>query len=202
MNSFELNKIAGGVLSALLFIFGVPELAAMIQGHGDGQGHGAGYQLPMPKDTAAKNGGAPAADAFSFARVAAALAKASPDSGKEVFKACAACHTAEKGGASKLGPNLYGIVGRDVAKSAGFTNYSPAIVAKGGQWTWEALTEFLHDPKTAIPGNRMSFAGVKDVAEMGDLLAYLRTLSDAPVALPEVPAAAPAPEAAPAAEKK
>lgn len=204
MNSFELNKIAGGVLSALLFIFGVPELAAMMQGHGDGHGPGAGYQLPMPKDTGAKNGGAPAADAFSFAKVAAALAKGNPDSGKEVFKACNACHTPEKGGANKLGPNLYGIVGRDVAKLASFTNYSPAIAAKGGQWTWEALTEFIHDPKSSIPGNRMSYAGVKDVAEMGDLLAYLRTLADAPVALPEVPAAAaPAPAAAaPAPEKK
>jgi len=199
MNSFEFNKIAGGVLSALLFMFGVPELAAMMQGHGHGNSHGAGYKLPMPKDTGAKDGGAPAADAFSFAKVATALAKANPDSGKEVFKACTQCHTPEKGGANKLGPNLYGIVGRDVAKHASFTNYSPAIAAKGGKWSWEALTEYLHDPRAAIPGNRMSYAGIKDVAEMADLLAYMRTLSDAPAALPEVPAPA---AAAPASEKK
>jgi cytochrome c len=194
MDSFEFNKIAGGVLSALLFIFGVPELYAMVQGHG-GHATNMGFELPMPKDTGgAAAGGAPAADAFSFAKVAAALPNASADSGKDVFKACTQCHTGEKGGANKLGPNLFGIVGRDIGKHAGFT-YSPAVAEKGGQWTWEHLVEYLHNPKEYIPGNRMSYAGVKDVAEMADLLAYLRTLSDSPVALPAVPAAAPAAEA-------
>jgi cytochrome c len=202
MDSFEFNKIAGGVLSALLFIFGLPELVSMLRGGGHGEaGHGAsaGYTLPMPKSTGQGGGGAAPADEFSFAKVAAALAKASPDSGKEVFKACAQCHTPEKGGANKLGPNLYGIVGRDIGKLASFTNYSPALSGKGDKWTWEHLAAYLHDPKSYIPGNRMSYAGVKDVAELADLMAYLRTLSDAPVALPAVPAAAPA---APAAEKK
>ncbi len=208
MDSFEFNKIAAGVLSALLFIFGLPEARIMLSGgHGAGHGTGhasAGYTLPMPKADASKAGGAPAEAAFTFAKVAAALPAANADAGKEVFKACTQCHTTESGGPNKLGPNLHGIVGRDVGKLASFTNYSPALSGKGGKWTWELLTEYLHDPKNAIPGNRMSYAGVKEVAEMADLLAYLNTIGDAKVDLPAVPAAAAAAPAAaaPAAEKK
>jgi cytochrome c len=191
MDSFEFNKIAGGVLSALLFMFAMPELAAMVRGHGDHHNLELGFKLPIPKDTGSKSGGAPAEDAFSFAKVAAALQKASPEAGKDVFKACTQCHTGEKGGPNKLGPNLWGIVGRDIGKHEGF-KYSPAVGEKGGKWTWDHLAAYVHDPKSYIPGNRMSFAGVKDVAELADVLAYLRTLSDSPVALPAVPAAAPA----------
>ena len=204
MDGFELNKIAGGVLSALLFIFGLPELVGMLKGgghHGEG-GHGAsaGYTLPMPKNTGDKgSGGAPDADAFSWAQVAAALPKASADSGKDVFKVCTQCHTPEKGGANKLGPNLYGIVGRDIGKLASFTNYSPAMSGHGDKWSYEHLAAYLHDPKGYVPGNRMSYAGVKDVAELADLIAYLRTLADTPVPLPAAPAAPPAPSPA---EKK
>ncbi|MEZ5816910.1 MAG: cytochrome c family protein [Hyphomicrobiaceae bacterium] len=203
MDSFEFNKIAGGVLSALLFMFGVPQVYAIMKGHDAHHGENRGYELPKPKESAKGGGAAPEANAFTFAKVATALAKASADSGKEVFKACTQCHTGEKGGPNKLGPNLYGIVGRDIGKHAGFT-YSPAVAEKGGKWTWEHLAAYLHDPKSYIPGNRMSYAGVKDVAELADLLAYLRTLSDSPAPLPAVPAAAPAaaPGAAPAAAKK
>jgi cytochrome c len=202
MDSFEFNKIAGGMLTALLFMFGVPEMAHILGGHADAHGKASmGYELPKPKAAASAGGGAPAAAAFSFAKVAAAMPAASAEAGKEFFRACAQCHTPDKGGANKLGPNLHGIVGREVGKFASFTNYSPALSGKGGKWTWELLTEYLHDPKGSIPGNRMSYAGVKEVAEMADLLVYLRTLADAPAALPAAPAAAPA-AAAPAEQKK
>ncbi len=181
MNAYEFNKIAGWVLSAFLFIFGMKELGA-IAGH-SGHAEKAGYTLPVPKVGA---GGVIAAEeAFNFAKVAELLPKASVDNGKDVFKACLTCHTPEKGGGVKQGPNLWGIIGRDVGKQPGFTNYSPAMSGKGGKWDWVSVANYLYDPKGYIPNNRMAYVGVKDTTDLADLLAYLRTLADAPAALPK-----------------
>lgn len=181
MDSFEFNKIAGAVLSAMLFIFGAKALVEAV-----GASHApqkVGYELPAPKGGSGP--GKVAAEAFNFAKVAELLPKANADGGKDIFKACTQCHTPEKGGQNKQGPNLWGVIGRDVAKHAGFTNYSPALAEKGGKWTWETLATYLNDPRSAIPRNSMSFAGVKDPNDLADLLAYLRTLADSPAALPK-----------------
>ena len=180
MDSFELNKIAGAVLTAALLIFGGKTVLEIAEG-----GHKPakpGYVLPV---TAAPAGGvAVAGPVFSFAKVAELLPKANVGNGADVFKKCTACHTPEKAGANRVGPNLYGIVERDVAKHAGFA-YSPAMTAKGGKWTWEGLAAYLNDPRGNIPGNKMAFAGVTDTTDLADVLAYLRTLADTPADLPK-----------------
>ena len=119
----------------------------------------------------------------------ALLPKASADNGQDTFKKCLACHTPDKGGRNLVGPNLWGVVGRKIAQAPGFA-YSDAMKSHPGEWTWEELAKYLHDPAGAIPGNKMPFPGVKDNAELADLLAYMRKLSDTPAAAAAVGSAA------------
>ena len=112
------------------------------------------------------------------------MPKASPDNGQDTFKKCLTCHTPQKDGRNGTGPNLWGIVGRKPGSHAGFP-YSEAMKSHPGNWTFEELAKYLHDPKADIPGNKMAFAGVKDDAELADLLVYLRKLADSPAPLPQ-----------------
>ena len=181
MDTWEFNKIAGAVLSALLVAFGSSTVLEILsQSHA---AHKPGYELPFqaPAESASS---ASTEKPFSFSEVAPLLKSASAESGQVVFKRCTACHTPEKDGPARVGPNLWGVVGRDVASSSSFPRYSPAMKGKKGKWDFESLGNYLHDPRGYIPGNQMSFAGVKDNQELADLLAYLRTQSDSPAPLP------------------
>jgi cytochrome c len=112
------------------------------------------------------------------------LASADATKGQAVFKACAACHDPSNGGPNKVGPNLWGIVGRNHGIHEGFT-YSEAMAAlKDKPWTYEALNAFLTSPKTAVPGTKMAYGGLKKDTDRANLLAYLATLSDSPVPFP------------------
>lgn len=111
----------------------------------------------------------PAADAQP------AAAAGDPAAGQKVARACQACHTFDQGGPNRVGPNLFGIVGMDIASHEGF-NYSDALKGLDGTWTMEALDQWLTDPKSFAPGNKMTYAGVKDEAKRQDLLAYLQSL--------------------------
>jgi cytochrome c len=111
------------------------------------------------------------------------LASASADGGKKAFKKCKSCHSTEKGGKNKVGPNLWGIVGKAKASGAGY-KYSGALKGLGGNWSYKDLDAFLTKPKAFAKGTKMTFAGVKSPADRAALLAYLRSLSGSPQPLP------------------
>jgi cytochrome c len=134
------------------------------------------------------------------------LAEANPDKGASVARQCVACHEFTKGGPNKVGPNLYGVVNRDVA-SVSFA-YSNAMKNKKGKWTFEELNKYLENPSKVVPGTSMTFLGIRRAADRAAVIAYLNKSSDSPAPLPAPQAAAPAGEkkdeqkAAPAGEKK
>jgi cytochrome c2 len=131
------------------------------------------------------------------------LAAASPEEGEGFAKKCAACHSFEQGGANKIGPALWGVVGRDIASVEGFA-YSDALLGLEGEWTFEELYGFVHNPKEYVPGTKMAFAGIQNPEDLADVLIYLRSLAEEPVPLPEAAEAeaqqAAGAEAEPAAE--
>ena len=179
MDSFELNKVAGAALGALLFAVGSGFVAELIY-HPKPAGN-AGYALPEPQAKAA-GGAAPEAKAEPLP---IRLASASADKGQAAAKKCASCHSFEKGGPNKVGPHLWGVVDRQRAHESGF-EYSAALKEKGGTWTYDELDHFLANPKGYVPGTKMAFAGISSPTERADVITYLRSLADTPAPLPAV----------------
>lgn len=128
----------------------------------------AGDGAPAEQDGAAGEGG-----------LVAMIAAASPDEGQKVFRKCQACHTLDQGGPHRVGPNLYGVVGRDKASAEGY-NYSGALSELEGEWTYQALDEYLADPRGYAPGTKMTFAGLKKEDERAAVIALMRQNTDSP----------------------
>lgn len=114
--------------------------------------------------------------------------------GEAVFRKCGACHTATQGGASGLGPNLWGTMGANLAHVAGF-NYSEALRSHGGTWDWETMSQWLRSPRNFAQGTKMTFAGLSDPQDRADIMLFLNQ-HGGNLQIPPPPAAAPAANAA------
>ena len=104
------------------------------------------------------------------------IKEANLDAGAKIFKKCATCHNLGKNAANKVGPNLYGVIGRKRGSYSGFT-YSKAMASKGGQWSIDDLNQYLTNPKEFIPGNKMSFAGLKKIGDRANVIGYIANTS-------------------------
>jgi len=181
MDSFEINKLIGGLLGTVFVIFSVGIVSDSLFSSSAPEKPGFVIEATEPAEGGAE---APAAKAVPIADL---LAKADPKKGEAIFKKCQACHSGEKGGPNKVGPDLWSVVDRPVGEHEGFA-YSAGMkeFSKGGseKWTYDNLNHFLTSPKNFVKGTAMGFAGLKKDDERADLIAFLRTLSDSPVPLP------------------
>lgn len=185
MGDLFFNKVAGVVIGAVLAVMGITELGhLLVPSH-------AAHELTAentsyPVDWAALEAGGSGSEAevdTGPTDYGALLAAADMGNGERVARRCAACHTFEQGGANGVGPNLWGVVGADIAHHDGFS-YSDALTSLEGNWDFERLSHFIENPSAYAPGTAMSFRGLRDEAQRMDLLVYLRSLSDNPMPLP------------------
>jgi cytochrome c len=191
MNSFELNKVLGAILGTCLVLVAMhiasgaiftPEAPAK-----------PGYVIEVKAEQPAPG----AAAAPTEVPIEQMLPSATVQQGQSDAKVCLTCHNFGKGQGSKVGPDLYGVVGRQVASEAGF-NYSSQLKAKGGTWTFDELNKWIENPRADVPGTLMTFGGVPSEKQRANIIDYLNSNSDSPLPLPKAAEAAPAPAAAPA----
>ncbi len=195
-----LNKVAGAVLAVLLVLLALPTLSDIIFGKG---GHHGGhheeeahsmnerlaasyaYYLPV------EEGAAGAAEEEEVFDLGAMLAMASVEDGAASFRSkCSSCHNAEDPGVNGAGPALHDVVGRQYASADGFGGYSGTLSSMEGEWDYEALNQFLLNPRGYVNGTAMSFAGLRRDPERMNVIAYLASQSpNAPAFPAPLPAA-------------
>jgi cytochrome c len=188
MNSFELNKILGALLGTCLALLAVHIASGAI--YTPTAPAKPGYEIAVQEEQPAKGAAAVPAEQ----PIESMLPTASVQAGTSDAKVCETCHNFSKGQGNKIGPDLYGVVGRPVASVAGF-NYSAALKAKGGTWTFDALNTWLTNPRGDVPGTAMTFAGLPSEKQRADVIDYLNSNSDSPLPLPAAAAPAPTPAA-------
>ncbi|MGH1479137.1 MAG: c-type cytochrome [Geminicoccales bacterium] len=177
-SSLETNKILAAVLTAGIFASGAGVVSRII------------YHPTMPEEPAylievaavSEDGGD--AGAEPVVSLASLLPAADLAAGEKGAKKCSACHTFDEGGANKIGPNLWDVLGRDIGSVSGFA-YSEALTGIDGDWTFDNLDAFLAKPKDYAPGTKMAYAGMKNAGDRADLILYLRSLAADPMPLPE-----------------
>tara|TARA_Y100000996_G_C22509663_1_gene637868 strand:+ start:20 stop:565 length:546 start_codon:yes stop_codon:yes gene_type:complete len=181
MSGLEVNKIIASIIFAVLIVtiighFG--DLIIDIEHHDEKE---TAYKIDV-EETPLDEGVSVKQEEI-IEPISAFLASASIENGEKLFKKCATCHNYEKGGANKVGPQLWNLINRPKANVEGFA-YSKALAEYGGEWGYEDLAEFLYKPKKYIKGTKMNFAGLKKVKDRADIVFFLRAQSDSPVPLP------------------
>ena len=174
MSGIELNKIAASILLAALIAMLAGKIADLLY-RPVLEPQQRGYQIELSDEVRMADN--TKVDPFTNLNIEQFMAKANSKQGKVVFKKCLTCHTMNKGGHNKVGPNLWNIVNAKKANSLSYA-YSKPLSNKGGEWDYTSLFHFIYQPKKYIPGTKMSFIGIKNFEDIANVIKYLESSTD------------------------
>ena len=178
MNSFEINKIIAAIILTMVIVFGINKLADVIYNVKAPEGNT--YNIVTETKEISKSD---TVNVEGNINISALLALGNIDHGEVVFKKCAACHSVSKGGGNKIGPALWGVIGKKVGSTSDY-KYSKAMSGFGKNWDFEAINTFLIKPKDYVKGNKMAFAGISKEKDRASIILYLNEQGDSPLPLP------------------
>ena len=173
-----MNKIVVSFVFAIILIVGINKVTDVIF-HVEKPEKSA-YQVDGTTTVASTAVSETSTESSGPENIMALFASTSATDGAKVFKKCAACHSINEGGANKIGPALWGVLGRAVGSVPDY-KYSKAMAAHGKNWSFEEMNGFLIKPKDWIKGTKMSFAGLKDSKERAAVILYMNENSNNPL---------------------
>tara|TARA_B100001250_G_scaffold357437_1_gene333162 strand:- start:5417 stop:5938 length:522 start_codon:yes stop_codon:yes gene_type:complete len=172
-----MTKIIVSIALAVILIVGINKVADTI--YEVEKPEKSAYQITVASQTE-ESGDSASSD--KSGDIMALLASANASEGEKVFKKCASCHSISRGGKNKIGPALWGVIGRQVGTVAEY-KYSKSLIAYGKKWSFEEMNGFLIKPKEWIPGTKMAFAGLKNEKDRASLILYMNSQSDQPLSI-------------------
>ena len=174
-----MNKIIVSIILAVILVLGINKITDVIF-HVEKPEKSA-YQIASTSTTTTTETTS-ASSSSGSGEIMALLASASVADGKKVFKKCTACHSIAKGGGHKIGPALWGVLGRKAGSISDY-KYSKAMVAHGKTWSFKEMNGFLTKPKDWIKGTKMTFVGLKKETERAAVILYMNNNTDTPLPL-------------------
>ena len=172
-----MTKIIVSIALAVILIVGINKVADTI--YEVEKPEKSAYQITVASQTE-ESGDSASSD--KSGDIMALLASANASEGEKVFKKCASCHSISRGGKNKIGPALWGVIGRQVGTVAEY-KYSKSLIAYGKKWSFEEMNGCLIKPKEWIPGTKMAFAGLKNEKDRASLILYMNSQSDQPLSI-------------------
>ena len=175
-----MNKIIVSVVLAVILVLVINKITEVI--YYVEKPEKSAYQVASISTTSSTETNQSSSEKTTSGDIMALFASVSSANGAKVFKKCAACHSITKGGGNKIGPSLWGVIGRKTGSISDY-KYSKAMAAHGKNWSFEEMNNFLIKPKDWIKGTKMAFAGLKNEKDRAAVILYMNEKTDNPLPL-------------------